>query len=106
MAHAEGQHHPLGVYFKVWALLFILSTFSYLVDFYHVQGYLRWTLILLFMFLKAGFIISVFMHIKWERWALSLAILGPPTLLLIFIAMMMIEGDYTFLTRTIFFTGS
>ena len=107
MAHAQGQQHPLSVYIWVWALLFVLSTFSYLVDFYHVEGYLRWTLILIFMFLKAGFIISVFMHIKWERRALSFAILGPPTVLLVLIAMLTIEGDYTFLTRGIFFgTGS
>lgn len=102
-AHSEGQQHPLGVYFKVWALLFVLSTFSYMVDFYHVEGYLRWTLILIFMFLKAGFIIAVFMHIKWERMAMSFAILVPPTVLLVFITLMVIESDYTFLTRGEFF---
>ena len=107
MAHAEGQQHPLGVYFKVWALLFVLSTFSYMVDYLHVEGYLRWTLILIFMFLKAGFIIAIFMHIKWERLALSYAILGPPVLLLVFIGIMTYESDYTFMTREIFFvTGS
>ena len=103
MAQAVGQQHPLGVYFKVWALLFVLSTFSYLVDFYHVEGYLRWALILIFMFLKAGFIIAVFMHIKWERMALSFAILIPLVLLLVLIAMMTIESDYTFMTRGVFF---
>ncbi|MEE8352411.1 MAG: cytochrome C oxidase subunit IV family protein [Rhodospirillales bacterium] len=103
MAHAEGQQHPLGVYIKVWGLLFVLSTFSYLVDYYHLEGVLRWSLILLFMFLKAGFIIAVFMHIKWERMALSLAILVPPVVLLVFIGIMSIEADYTFLTRGIFF---
>jgi cytochrome c oxidase subunit 4 len=107
MAHAQGQQHPLGVYFKVWALLFVLSSFSYMVDYYHVEGYLRWTLILIFMFLKAGFIIAIFMHIKWERLALSYAILGPPVLLLVFIGIMTYESDYTFMTREIFFvTGS
>ena len=107
MAHTQGQQHPLGVYFKVWALLFVLSSFSYMVDYYHVEGYLRWTLILIFMFLKAGFIIAIFMHIKWERLALSYAILGPPVLLLVLIGIMTYESDYTFLTRGIFFvTGS
>jgi cytochrome c oxidase subunit IV len=103
MAHVEGQQHPLGVYIKVWAWLFVLSTGSYLVDFYHVQGYPRWTLIIIFMLAKAGLIIAVFMHIKWERMALSFAILIPPSLLLVFIAIMTIESDYTFLTRGIFF---
>ena len=107
MAHEEGQQHPLGVYFKVWGLLFVLSAFSYMVDYYHVEGYLRWTLILIFMFLKAGFIIAVFMHIKWERLALSFAILGPPAVLFVFIGIMTFESDYTFLTRGMYFvTGS
>jgi len=34
--HAEGQQHPLGIYFKIWGLLFVLSIASYLVDYYHV----------------------------------------------------------------------
>ncbi|MDA0304968.1 MAG: cytochrome C oxidase subunit IV family protein [Proteobacteria bacterium] len=103
MAHVEGQQHPLGIYIKVWGLLFVLSSFSYAVDYYHLEGYLRWGLILLFMFLKAGFIIAVFMHIKWERLALSYAILLPPVVLLVFIGIMTIESNHTFLTRGIFF---
>ena len=103
MAHAVGQQHPLGIYLKVWGWLFVLSTFSYLVDYFHVQGYLRWTLILIFMMLKAGLIVSVFMHIKWERMALSFAILLPTTLLLVLIAIMTIDSDYTFFTRGDFF---
>tara|TARA_X000001036_G_scaffold298765_1_gene277865 strand:+ start:241 stop:561 length:321 start_codon:yes stop_codon:yes gene_type:complete len=103
MANAEGQQHPLGVYIKVWILLFIFSAFSYAVDYLNFQGYLRWSLILLFMFLKAGYIIAVFMHIKWERWALSAAILVPPSVLLVFVGIMAIESDYTFLTRILYF---
>ena len=105
MAHVEGQQHPLGIYIKVWAWLFVLSTGSYLVDYFHVQSYTRWTLILIFMLAKAGLIVSVFMHFKWERMALSFAILIPPSLLLVLIAIMTIESDYTFLTRGIFFGG-
>ena len=36
----------------------MLSTFSYLVDYFHLHGMLRWTLIILFMLLKAGFIVA------------------------------------------------
>ena len=76
MAHEEGhQQHPLTIYFWVWGLLFVLSGFSYAVDYYELQGFLRWSLILLFMFLKAGFIVAVFMHMAWERLALIYAIL-------------------------------
>ena len=102
-AHAEGQQHPLSVYFKVWAWLFVLSTGSYLVDYLHVQGYLRWTLILIFMTLKAGLIIAVFMHMMWERLALVYAILVPPVLVVMFLALMSSEGGNTFFTRGIFF---
>ena len=34
---------------------------------------------------KAGLIIAVFMHMAWERLALSYAILVPPVLVLIFV---------------------
>ena len=99
MAHTEGQQHPLKIYLWIWFLLFVLSAFSYAVDYFHLEGYLRWTLILLFMFLKAGFIVAIFMHMAWERLALIFAILVPPLCLLVFIALMAIEGDYTFITR-------
>ena len=95
----EGQQHPLKIYLWIWLLLFVLSTFSYLVDYFHLQGMTRWSLIILFMLLKAGFIVAIFMHMAWERLALKFAILLPPLCLLILISLMAIEGDYTFLTR-------
>ncbi|MGH8582856.1 MAG: cytochrome C oxidase subunit IV family protein [Gammaproteobacteria bacterium] len=102
-AHGPGQQHPIGLYLAVWFLLFILSTFSYLVDYFHVEGYLRWTLILIFMFLKAGLIVAIFMHMRWERLALICAILLPPLCLLVLISLMTVEGKFTFLTRGLFF---
>ena len=84
---------------KVWALLFIVSTCSYLVDYFHLHGALRWTLIIVFMLLKAAFIVAIFMHMAWARLALKMVILLPPLSLLILISLMAIEGDYTFLTR-------
>ena len=102
-AHAEGQQHPIKLYLVVWGWLFILSTFSYLVDYFHLQGYLRWSLILTFMILKAGLIVAVFMHMAWERLALVYAILVPPAAVLVFVGIMAFESDYTFLTRQISF---
>jgi cytochrome c oxidase subunit 4 len=102
----EGQQHPIAIYLWIWLLLFVLSTFSYLVDYFHLQGMLRWTLIIVFMLLKAGFIVAIFMHMNWERLALKLAILVPPLALLILIGLMAVEGDYTFITRTGSFTNS
>jgi cytochrome c oxidase subunit IV len=103
MAHAEGQQHPISVYLKIWGLLFVLSAASYLVDFFHVQGYLRWFLIITFMLLKAGLIVAVFMHMIWERLALVYAILLPPLLLLVLVGIGALEADYTFITRGLFF---
>ena len=100
---AEGQQHPIKLYLVVWGWLFVLSTCSYLVDYFGFQGYLRWSLILLFMVLKAGLIVAIFMHMAWERLALIYAILLPPVVVLIFVAIMVFEADYTLLTRLLFF---
>jgi cytochrome c oxidase subunit IV len=100
---AQGQQHPIGIYVKVWVLLFVLSTLSYLVDYFHFQGLLRWTLIVVLMLLKAGLIVAVFMHMAWERMALICAILIPPIALLVLVGMMASEAGYTFLSRVLFF---
>jgi cytochrome c oxidase subunit IV len=102
-AHVEGQQHPISIYLWIWGLLFVFSTFSYLIDYFHLQGMLRWSLILLFMILKAGLIVAVFMHMAWERLALAYAILVPPVLVLVFVALMTVESDYTAFTREMFF---
>jgi cytochrome c oxidase subunit 4 len=99
----EGQHHPIKIYLIVWLWLFILSTGSYLVDYFGLEGYLRWTLILSFMLLKAGLIVAVFMHMAWERLSLSFPVLIVPPALLVFVAIMSVESNYTHLTRILFF---
>jgi cytochrome c oxidase subunit 4 len=101
--HVKGQQHPIKLYLVVWGWLFVLSTCSYLVDYFGLHGYLRWSLILLFMVLKAGLIVAVFMHMAWERLALAYAILLPPVLVLVFVAIMVFESDYTHLLRALFF---
>jgi cytochrome c oxidase subunit 4 len=103
--HAKGQQHPIKLYLVVWGWLFVLSTCSYLVDYFGLHGYLRWSLILLFMALKAGLIVAVFMHMAWERLALAYAILLPPVLVLVFVAIMVFESDYTHLIRVISFAS-
>ena len=102
-ARVQGQQHPIGIYLKIWGLLFVLSALSYCVDYFHIQGYLRWFLIIVFMLLKAGLIVAVFMHMMWERLALMYAILVPTMLLMVLLGIGAIEADYTFFTRGVFF---
>jgi len=106
VASEEGhQQHPLKVYLIVWAWLFVLSAGSYMVDYIGFESYLRWTLILFFMILKASLIVAFFMHLKWERLALSYAILLPPLAVLVFVAIMAFESDYTLFSRLEFFSA-
>ena len=106
MASEAEQQHPLSIYFWIWGLLFVLSFLSYMVDYLNFQGTLRWVLILIFMFLKAGFIIAIFMHMKWERLALKIAIIGPPAAILVLIWLMSVEGNYIEQTRIEYYGAS
>ena len=101
---AEGtQQHPLKTYFYVWTLLFVFSGISYWVDSYGFQGYTRWTLILIFMLLKAGFICAIFMHMYWERLPIIAAILFPCFAILVFVFIMWHESYWTLIVRKIYF---
>lgn len=105
VAAQSTQQHPIKLYLVVWGWLFVLSACSYMVDYFAIQGYMRWSLILIFMMLKAGLIVAVFMHMAWERLALVYAILLPPVLVLVFVALMVSESNYTSLTRLLFFSA-
>ena len=77
-----------------------------MVDYMNIHGPMRPTLILTFMFVKAGFIIFIFMHMQWERMALKLAILGPPVAILVLIWLMSFEGLYIEDTRVEYYGES
>lgn len=97
------QQHPIGLYLKVWLLLFVLSALSYMVDYFHFQGGLRWGLIVTLMLVKAGLIVAVFMHMAWERLALICAILLPPLALLVLVGLMASEAHFAYLMRVTYF---
>ena len=88
----DHQEHPIKLYLLVWFWLFVLSTCSYLIDYFGLHGAVRWSLILLFMIVKAGLIVGVFMHLAWERLALIYAILAPPIAVLLFVGVMIFES--------------
>ena len=43
----QSTTHKIGIYLWIWGLLFVLSFFSYMVDWFAFQGLLRWSLILI-----------------------------------------------------------
>ena len=95
--------HKIGIYLWIWGLLFVLSFFSYMVDWFQFEGLLRWTLIVTFMLLKAGLIMAFFMHLFWERYALVNVLLWPMTAIVCFVVLMAAEGKYTVFTRLVYF---
>ena len=97
--------HGLGIYLWIWTLLFVLSACSYAVDYFQFQGLLRWSLILFFMFAKAGLIMAFFMHLFWERYALVNVLLWPMIAIVIFIFLMAAEAKYTAFTRLFYFVA-
>ncbi|MXP66140.1 cytochrome C oxidase subunit IV [Roseomonas sp. M0104] len=100
---SKEQGHSIKLYLVTWILLFVLSACSYLVDYFQLQSELRWSLILLLMFLKAGLIVAVFMHMAWEHLTLIYAVLLPPLVLFVFVGIMVHESGYTLATRQISF---
>lgn len=104
MEHArEEQHHPVSTYLRVWGLLFVLSALSFLVDFFEVQMVLKRFLVTVFAVMKAGLIVSYFMHLRFERLSLVYCILLPPLLLVALVGIMTAESDYVIWLRQLFF---
>jgi cytochrome c oxidase subunit IV len=95
--------HKIGIYLWIWGLLFALSFCSYMVDWLQFQGLLRWSLILIFMFLKAALIMMFFMHLFWERHAIVNVLLWPLTAIACFVGLMVAEGKYTLFSRLFYF---
>jgi len=106
MSQDNAQAHPLGVYFWIWGWLFVLSVGSYMTDIVEMSPYIKWTLITLFMFAKAGLIMAVFMHLVWERLSISVIILAPPGVLVVALAIFGLEAEYTISSRLQYFMGS
>lgn len=93
----EHEVHPLGVYFKVWGWLFVLSVGSYIVDIIHFDPgliWIKWTLITLFAIVKSTLIVTYFMHLRWERASLVYAIVTPVVFILIMVALFTAESGH------------
>jgi cytochrome c oxidase subunit IV len=105
MSDQPQQSHPLKIYFWVWGWLFVLSTLSYLTDLSPLEGPSKWFFISLFMLMKAGLIMAVFMHLQWERLSLATVIIVFPGALVFAMVVFGFEGDYIVGVREQFFAN-
>lgn len=99
------QSHPLKTYFWVWGWLFVLSVFSYLTDIAPIEGLVKWFFITMFMLMKAGLIMAVFMHMQWERLSLVTLIIVLPGALIFAMVVFGFEGSYVEGVREQFFVN-
>ena len=104
-AHEEHKHPPINTYLKVWGILFVMSALLYFSDIAEMNTALKRFLATTFSLVKAGFIVSYFMHLKFERLSLIYAILLPPLLLLALAGILAAEGQYILGLRTLFGGG-
>lgn len=105
MSNQHVQSHPLKTYFWVWGWLFVLSVCSYLTDLSPLEGVAKWFLITLFMLMKAGLIMAVFMHLQWERLSLVTLIVVLPGALLFALMVFGFEGNHVVGVREQFFVN-
>ena len=101
----DGHSQSLKVYFWVWLWLFILSACSYFVDISDLPDMVKWVCITIFMLLKAGLIMAIFMHMQLERWSMNLVVLAPPIVLMVALAIFALEANYTLSSRLQFFAN-
>ncbi|MCU0423850.1 MAG: cytochrome C oxidase subunit IV family protein [Bacteroidia bacterium] len=101
-AHTADQivHHdaPSDMKAKIWRTFWILLVLT-LVDiaFYFIfppSTYRNWLFIVLGI-VKAYFIVSIFMHMKFEKKFLAWMIVLPMSFVVYLITLMIIEGGYT-----------
>lgn len=105
MSDQAHETHDLKGYFWIWGWLFVLSVCSYIVDISPIPQLLQWSLITIFMLLKAGMIMAVFMHMQLERLSLVTMIIVPPGALLFALFVFGFEGTYIENVRETFFVN-
>jgi cytochrome c oxidase subunit IV len=100
MSNQHAQQPDVGVYFKVWGLLFVLAATSYCISYFGVGQPLKAILLLALALLQAGLIVAVLMHLVWERVIVAYLMFVPPILLASFLAICFADGGYTHGTRS------
>lgn len=102
--HLEHTDSPADMKAQIWKTFWILLAFT-LVDIglYFIISpsmFRNWVFIILGV-VKAFFIVSIFMHMKFERKFLTWMIVLPMSFVVYLITLMVIEGSYTDKSRNI-----
>lgn len=63
-AHAEGQHHGIGIYVKIYAALMVLLVLTVAAAKLHLPWYFPILLAMTIASVKAVLIVQYFMHMK------------------------------------------
>jgi cytochrome c oxidase subunit IV len=102
--HLEHTETPSDMKSQIWKTFFILLALT-LVDiglyFMLLETHSMWknVLFILLGIVKAYYIVSIFMHMKFERKWLVNFIIYPMLFVIFLVFLMLIEGDYTGVQR-------
>ena len=99
--HAHGEHEGMtkGKIWKVFGILLLITVIEFIIALWaipgehmsqHVGNYVYIALTLL----KAFYIVSYFMHLKFEKLGLQLCLTVSFVFIIYFIVLMLIEGGY------------
>ncbi|MCS7085612.1 MAG: cytochrome C oxidase subunit IV family protein [Bacteroidia bacterium] len=98
----DGQLHAHGTIFqRIWRpfiILFLVTALEFLVAFTLPKGGLKVAIFILMTLVKAFYIVAYFMHVKFERLNLAMAIVLPFLFIVYLIALLMLEGGHVFRT--------
>ncbi|MCG9879519.1 MAG: cytochrome C oxidase subunit IV family protein [Bacteroidia bacterium] len=109
MEHTEHLEHtetPKDMKSQIWKTFWILFAFTivdiilYFILLSNHSMMKNWVFIILGI-VKAYYIVGIFMHMKFEKKSLMYMIVVPMVFVVFLVALMLIEGDFTFLLRWI-----
>lgn len=95
-SHSDAEHAPLDtkLIWKTFWILLGITIFEVGIAFTSLpKGLLKWTFIFLTI-VKSYYIVGYFMHLKFEKPVFNWVILLPFSLIVYFIVLMLIEGNY------------
>ncbi len=98
--HLEHTDTPSDMKSKIWKTFWILLALTVIdIGLYfwllHIHSMMKNLLFILLGIVKAYFIVSIFMHMKFEKKWLVNFIIYPMLFVVVLVILLLIEGDYT-----------